>query len=311
MAHAVARDAFWDQAEEQEANTGGTTGRRPTACSTAVRPRAEPLERPDNATWTSHNLCQTEEYSRKGTRKVGDPQDSGRNHSTPRRSQGTPRSTARRQRKERPPPLPRRQARARAQPQQTPKRPRGPKRNGMPAGHPLQRLASCTGHKEFDDAFWAIMDWQSEDEHKEKKAVQKSTSRRGTFQGRAPTTRTRARRHPSVFRGLDPRKVGAAVAEPGVAASASTSSSSGGRGDPQEQGDPCRQGTQRDQWGTKCDTSATWLGARNHTAGRTCGTTARREARQQPSWGTRTTDDEDRHQDGQVGTKNMDKVSTI
>ena len=51
-------------------------------------------------------------------------------------------------------------------------------------------------------------------------------------------------------------------------------------------------------------------GARNHTAGRTCGTTARREARQQPSWGTRTTDDEDRHQDGQAGTKNRDKVST-
>ena len=40
------------------------------------------------------------------------------------------------------------------------------------------------------------------------------------------------------------------------------------------------------------------------------GTTARREARQQPSWGTRTTDDEDRHQDGQAGTKNRDKVST-
>ena len=57
-------------------------------------------------------------------------------------------------------------------------------------------------------------------------------------------------------------------------------------------------------------TSATWLGARNHTAGRTCGATEHREARQQPSWGTRTTDDEDRHQDGQAGAKNMDKVST-
>ena len=34
MAHAIARDAFWDQAQEQEANIGGTTGRRPTACST-------------------------------------------------------------------------------------------------------------------------------------------------------------------------------------------------------------------------------------------------------------------------------------
>ena len=32
MAHAVARDAFWDQAEEQEANTWGMTGRLPTAC---------------------------------------------------------------------------------------------------------------------------------------------------------------------------------------------------------------------------------------------------------------------------------------
>ena len=57
------------------------------------------------------------------------------NHSTPPRSQGRHlRSTARRQRKERPPPLPRRQARARAQPQQTPKRPRGPKRTECQQG---------------------------------------------------------------------------------------------------------------------------------------------------------------------------------
>ena len=68
----------------------------------------------------------------------------------------------------------------------------------MPAGHPLQRLARCTGHKESDDAFWAIMDWQSEDEHKEKKAVQKSKKPKENPPGRAPTTSKRARRHPSV-----------------------------------------------------------------------------------------------------------------
>ena len=199
MAHAVARDAFWDQAEEQEANTGGTTGRRPTACSTAVRPRAEPLERPDNATWTSHNLCQTEEYSRKGTRKdLGDPQDSGRNHSTPRRSQGTPRSTARRQRKERPPPLPRRQARARVQPRQTPQRRRGPERTEC------QQDTRCRGWQGARATKGPMMlsgpSWtgKARMSTRKRRPCRRPRSRRGTLQGRAPTTKKRATRHPSV-----------------------------------------------------------------------------------------------------------------
>ena len=104
----------------------------------------------------------------------------------------------------------------------------------MPAAHPLQRLARCTGHKESDDAFWAIMDWQSEDEHKEKKAVQKTKKPKGNPPGQG--THHKEASHAAPFRGLDPRKVGAAVAESGVPAGASTSSSSGGRGDPvQEQ----------------------------------------------------------------------------
>ena len=70
----------------------------------------------------------------------------------------------------------------------------------MPAGHPLQRLARCTGHKGSDDAFWAIMDWKSEDEHKEKKAVQKTKKPKGNPPGQG--THHKEASHAAPFRGL-------------------------------------------------------------------------------------------------------------
>ena len=119
---------------------------------------------------------------------------------------------------------------------------KGTREDGMPAGHPLQKLARCPGHKESDDAFWAIMDWQGEDEHK---AVQ---SMEGLCcHGFSNGVAVRLARFLVV--GALPWRVP-----------------------------------------LKCSgTSATRLGARNHTAGRTNSTTARRAARQQASWRTRAT----------------------
>ena len=53
----------------------------------------------------------------------------------------------------------------------------------MPAGHPLQRLPRCTGHKESDDAFWDIMDWNSEDEGRKKAKQLEKTKENTTGQG--------------------------------------------------------------------------------------------------------------------------------
>ena len=218
MAHAVARDAFWDQAEEQEANTGGMTGRRPTACSMAARPRAEPQESslrkrrrkpaptrrpraswrisPDNATWDKpqplpdRRAQPTQGYTPRPRGPARQGQLDLGNHSTPRRSQGRHlRSTAPKRRKERPLPS--------TTPADTTKT-KGTREDGMPAGHPLQRLARCTGHKGSDDAFWAIMDWKSEDEHKEKKAVQKTKKPKGNPPGQG--TRHKEASHAAPFR---------------------------------------------------------------------------------------------------------------
>ena len=119
----------------------------------------------------------------------------------------------------------------------TTKQAKSTREDGMPAGHPLQKLARCTNHEESDDVFWDIMDWNSEDE-RTKKAKQKSekmkgnTPRQGTGAANqpSPSGTPNPRQH---LRGLDPRKAGAASAEP--RAPASTSSSSRGGGDPTQE----------------------------------------------------------------------------
>ena len=175
---------------------------------------------------------------------------------------------------------------------------KGARENGMPAGHPLQRLARCTGHKESDDAFWAIMDWQSEDERKEKKAVQKTKKPKGHPPGQG--TRHKEASHAAPFRARRSRRC-----KYQFVFDARTSGSVR-PWKPTATGNPTR--PVGDQvWHPRdlaaCQEPHGRQNLRHHRAQRGAPTTKLGDSHNR-------LDDEDRHQDGQAGTKNRDKAST-
>ena len=134
-----------------------------------------------------------------GTRKTGAARPRKPQHTTP-KSRATPtKQRPKTAKRKAPSPSSSSSSSSSATPADTTKT-KGTREDGMPAGHPLQRLARCTGHEESDDAFWAIMDWQSEDEHKEKKAVQKTRKPKGNPPGQG--THHKEASHAAPFRGL-------------------------------------------------------------------------------------------------------------